>query len=491
MVSDLEVASFKYLMGHSYNFFSNRMSGALARKGFKFATAFESISDIVQDNILPTVLRVGVILAVLSWYSYWMGLVMVVWIGVFFFASYRHSQRKLKHDIEVSRIDTLASGHAADCISNQSNIKIFGSLNTEVGRFQNLVNERMTAFRKSWKMSEEMDAVGGVFMVTLEIAILYIAVQLWREGNFSVGDFALIQAYLIQIFDRIWMLGRVMLRLNRYLGDAQEMAEIFDTPHGVKDKPKATTLTVTKGVVEFKGVGFTYNETRTVFNNLNLTIAAGEKVGIVGYSGAGKSSLMSLLFRFYDLTEGTISIDGQNIADVSQNSLRKAIALVPQDPLLFHRSLKENIRYAKQNTSEAEVVRAAKLAHCDEFIEVLPETYDALVGERGVKLSGGERQRVAIARAIIKDAPILVLDEATSSLDSHSEAMIQDALQKLMKGRTTLVIAHRLATIMKMDRIIVMESGKIVEMGTHHALITKPRGVYAKLWKLQAGGFIP
>jgi len=491
VVADLEVTSFKYLMGHSYSFFSDRMSGALARKGSKFAYGFEGIADIIEYNVIPTVTRMVVILVVLSWYSYWMGLVVVAWLVVFLVASYRHAQRKLRHDVEMSRTDTLASGHAADCISNQSNVKIFSSLKAETTRFQQLLAERTLALRKSWRLSEAMDAVGGMFMVTLEIAILYLAVQLWRDGSFTVGDFALIQAYLIQIFDRIWGLGRMILQLNRHFGNAEEMAEIFDTPHGVVDVPKAKSLVVTKGVVEFKGVGFAYNETRTVFNDLNLTIAAGEKVGIVGYSGAGKSSLMSLLFRFHDVSQGSITIDGQNIAHVTQDSLRKMISLVPQDPLLFHRSLKDNIRYARPNATDAEVAKAAKLAHCDEFIEVLPERYEALVGERGVKLSGGERQRVAIARAIIKDAPILVLDEATSSLDSHSESMIQDALQKLMKGRTTLVIAHRLSTIMKMDRIIVMQQGKIVEVGTHHELIERPKGIYAKLWKLQAGGFIP
>jgi len=249
-------------------------------------------------------------------------------------------------------------------------------------------------------------------------------------------------------------------------------------------------LIVKKGTVEFQKVNFYYHRTRKILSNFNLKVAAGEKVALVGPSGAGKTTVVKLLLRLYNITAGKILIDGQNIAEISQESLWENTSLVPQDPLLFHRTLMENIRYGKPTATDAEVIAAAKLAHCHEFISEFPDQYDTFVGERGIKLSGGERQRVAIARAILRDAPILMLDEATSSLDSHSEHLIQDALNNLMKNKTVIVIAHRLSTIMKMDRIVVIDHGRIVEQGTHQSLLHKKQSAYKALWKLQAGGFI-
>jgi ATP-binding cassette subfamily B protein len=268
------------------------------------------------------------------------------------------------------------------------------------------------------------------------------------------------------------------------------MTVTLNTPHEIEDIKNAKQLKVTEGVVAFEDVSFYYHETRKIFENLNFNIERNQKIALVGPSGSGKSTIIKLLLRMHDISAGKISVDGQNISKVTQDSLWKNISLVPQDPILFHRSLLENIRYGKPEATEEEVRQAARLAHCDEFISAFPEKYETHVGERGVKLSGGERQRVAIARAILRNAPILVLDEATSSLDSESESLIQDALNNLMKNKTVIVIAHRLSTIMKMDRIIVLESGKIVEEGTHEELVKKPKGLYKKLWKFQAGGFI-
>jgi ATP-binding cassette subfamily B protein len=266
------------------------------------------------------------------------------------------------------------------------------------------------------------------------------------------------------------------------------MADIMSMPHAIQESPSAETLPQAKGEVIFKDVVFSF-QGRKVIDGLNLTIAPGQKVALVGISGAGKSTLIKLLFRQYDPISGVISIDGLNIKNLTLASLRAALSLVPQDPALFHRTLRENIRYGKQDATDEEVEMAAKLAHCDEFIENLPQKYDTLVGERGVKLSGGERQRVAIARAFLRNSPILVLDEATSSLDSHSEEKIQDSLMKLMEGKTTIIIAHRLSTIRRMDRIIVLKEGGILEDGTHDELLLKD-GVYANLWNVQQGGFL-
>lgn len=268
------------------------------------------------------------------------------------------------------------------------------------------------------------------------------------------------------------------------------MTEIFETPHEVKDAYNAKSLDIKEGKIEFKNVDFSYHQTRKILNKFNLTIEPNEKIALIGPSGAGKSTVILLLMRLFNLDSGKILIDGQKISDVTLESLWQQISMVPQEPILFHRSLKENIRYGKPSATDEEVIKASKLAYCHEFIKDLPDGYNTYVGERGVKLSGGERQRVAIARAILKNAPILVLDEATSSLDSESERLIQDALINLMKNKTVLVVAHRLSTISKMDRIIVIKNGRISEEGTHASLLKKKDGIYKNLWELQAGGFI-
>jgi ATP-binding cassette subfamily B protein len=268
------------------------------------------------------------------------------------------------------------------------------------------------------------------------------------------------------------------------------MVQILDRPHEITDKPGAKPLTVTDAKIVFQDVSFSFTDAREVLEDFSIAIPGGQKVALVGPSGAGKSTLTRLLLRMFDVKGGKITIDGADIRDIGQESLRRAISFVPQEPVLFHRTLMENIRYGKPDATDAEVIEAARKAHCHEFIEDLPEKYGTFVGERGVKLSGGERQRVAIARAILKNAPILVLDEATSSLDSRSEMLIQQALDVLMRGKTVLVIAHRLSTIMKMDRILVLEHGAIVADGTHAELLAQ-NGLYANLWSIQAGGFLP
>jgi ATP-binding cassette subfamily B protein len=283
--------------------------------------------------------------------------------------------------------------------------------------------------------------------------------------------------------------GRVIRNIERSLADAHEMTEILLTPKFVIDKPNASEFVPDNGAIAFSNVSFSYDSRANLFDGLNLTIKPGEKIGLVGPSGGGKTTITKLILRLSDISSGQIIVDTQNIAEVQQDTLREHIAFVPQEPILFHRTLADNIRYGNENATDEELLRAAKLAHADEFISALPLKYETLVGERGVKLSGGQRQRVAIARAMLRKARILVLDEATSALDSESEALIQDALWKLMKGRTAIVIAHRLSTIQKMDRIVVLDKGQIVEQGTHAELV-KYKGMYAKLWAHQSGGFL-
>jgi len=293
----------------------------------------------------------------------------------------------------------------------------------------------------------------------------------------------------VRLAESLWSFGAIVRAYYESFADAEEMAVILSTPYEIMDKP-TDILNNAKGEVVFESVTYVYeNNNSKVLDNFSLTIPAGQKVAIVGSSGAGKTTFVRLLMRLFNLSLGKIKIDGVDISAISQENLREKIAFVPQDPILFHRTLLENIRYGRRDATDEEVLNAAHLAHCDDFIDALPKGYETYVGERGIKLSGGERQRVAIARAILKNAPILILDEATSSLDSHSESLIQDALSKLIQGKTTIVIAHRLSTIRQMDRIIVLDKGKIIEDGVHDELTNKTDGLYKKLWDLQAGGF--
>ncbi|MFH1866744.1 MAG: ABC transporter ATP-binding protein [Patescibacteria group bacterium] len=490
VIADLNNTSFEYLHNHSFGFFTNRFVGALVRKIGRLVRGFEDIADSLYWNLMPTAIRVLSVTLVLFWLYPTLGFILLAWTLLYLTINYFLTLRLLRLNEAAATQDSRVTAYLADTITNSANVKVFTGLAVEQAGFGELTAEQYRLTKKSWDYDSNIETIQGAFMAILEFAIFYAAISLWQRGLLTIGGFVLIQSYIIQVFMRLWDFGRVIRRIYRHLADAEEMVEILNTPHQVKDVHGATKLQVIKGEVEFKNINFTYTKELEVIKNFNLKVLAGEKVGLVGPSGAGKSTLVSLMFRFYDVPDGAIYIDNQNITEVTQNSLRRQVSLVPQDPVLFHRTLMENIRYGKTSATNQEVIAAAKLAHCDEFIDRLPNGYQTYVGERGVKLSGGERQRVAIARAILKNAPILVLDEATSSLDSHTEGIIQDALVNLMKGKTTLVIAHRLSTIMKMDRIIVMRHGEIQETGTHQELLKKSGGVYHTLWQLQAGGFI-
>jgi ATP-binding cassette subfamily B protein len=389
-----------------------------------------------------------------------------------------------------SEAESKQSGILADTVTNNQNVKLLTGYSREIELFKNAAIKVQKIKTISWNTSSIFDGIQGLLAIILEMGIIYLGITYWMKGQLSLGDFILLQSYVGLIIDRTWGFGRLVRDIYEGLADAEEMTLLLKTPIEITDAPSATQLKVEEGGIVFSAVGFNYNETRQVISNLNLTIPGKQKVALVGSSGSGKTTMVKLLLRMHDLTSGSISIDGQEINEVTQESLWNNISLVPQDPILFHRSLMENIRYGKPEASDEEVVAAAKLAHCHEFITSLSEGYNTFVGERGIKLSGGERQRVAIARAILRNAPILILDEATSSLDSESEALIQDALNSLMKNKTVIVIAHRLSTIMRMDRIIVVSKGGIIEDGTHNELLHNASGHYSQLWKIQAGGFI-
>lgn len=490
VLTDVTNSSFEVIHQHSYRFFTNRFVGALVRKANRLVDSLEGIMDRFFFEFLPLAVKVAAILLILLYKVWFIGVIMLAWVFIYVTCIYLFTRHKLKYDEKAAQTDSRVTAQLADTITNSTNVKMFTAFRDEVKRFREVTSEQFGIQRFVWNLDEVLNAFQSGFMVLLEFTIFYVAIRLWMKGVLTVGDFVLIQVYLIQIFTRIWDFGKIVRKIYQNLANAEEMVEILTLPHEIQNKPNASDLVVRKGDIEFRKVGFAYAKTREIIKNFTLSISAGEKVGLVGKSGAGKSTLTALLLRFFDLQEGAIYIDEQNIADVTQESLRRAISLVPQDPILFHRTLKENIRYGRREASDEEVIRSATLAHCDEFIEKLPQGYDTYVGERGIKLSGGERQRVAIARAILKNAPILLLDEATSSLDSHSEALIQDALSTLMENKTVIIVAHRLSTIMKMDRIIVVDEGNIVETGSHTQLLEKEEGIYKQLWDIQAGGFI-
>jgi ABC-type multidrug transport system fused ATPase/permease subunit len=416
--------------------------------------------------------------------------VMLGWAFLFILFNYSVSLWKLKYDIKVAEADSRTTGILADDITNHHSIQLFTKTRQESAYFKEVTFAQAAAHKKSLDISAFVEAGQAGLIFLIEFFIFYLAIGYWEANVITVGFFVLLQAYILGLAHRLWEFSRVVRDIYESYADAKEMVEIMKLPHEIQDRRGASKLTVPKGIIELKNITFSFNKTREVLKGFDLTIASGEKIALVGPSGAGKSTIVKLLLRLHEPDEGVIAVDGTDIKRVTLDSLRKNIALVPQDTLLFHRTLLENIRYGREDATDDEVRRAAKLAHCDEFVDNLPRGFDTYVGERGIKLSGGERQRVAIARAILKNAPILVLDEATSSLDSHSEMLIQDALDTLMKGKTVVVIAHRLSTIRKMDRIVVINEGDIVEMGSHDELLAKEDGLYNRLWNLQAGGFI-
>lgn len=485
----LRQRAFAYLLGHSHQFFINTFAGSLVQKVNRFAQSYDKLADRILYDIIPIIVQVSFVIYILLKERPALALVILVWLLVFVVWNYSFAKWKLKYDTSRAEQDSLSSATLADAVSNHQTIELYKSQKIEEKIYENVTDMQSYYTRFSWQSSSTIDGIQGLLIVFVEVAMLYVGINLWSKDLMTIGLFVLVQTYVLQLADRLWSLSRVIRDVYEAFADAKEMAEIMTTEHAIQEKKNAKILKNAEGEVSFKDTTFAFHG-KNVIDHLNLTIKKGEKIALVGVSGAGKSTLIKLLFRQYDPVSGKVCIDGQDIKGLTLSSLRNALSLVPQDPALFHRSLMENIRYGKQDATDEEVKEAAKLAHCDDFISELPLGYDTLVGERGVKLSGGERQRVAIARAFLRNSPILVLDEATSSLDSHSEEKVQDSLMKLMENKTTIVIAHRLSTIRRVDRILVLKEGVIEEDDTHDELLKKENGIYAKLWDIQQGGFL-
>ena len=493
MLKNVADDAFTRVERHSYEFFSSTFTGTLVAKVRRYVKGFETIHDQLVFIVWMNGLRLLFGLAVLSYFSLLLGTVLFIWLILYMGITALFVKKKIRKDLLTAEANSKTTGILADAIANMLNVKMFASHKRELSYFTDATEVEEKRRRDAGYFQDTQFLFQGYFIALFEFAGMFAAVHLWLNGLISPGTIILMQIYIFTSFEVVWNIGRNFAKVMQALAEAKEMVDIFEKPVAVKDPQNPEKCRISKGEIEIKNVSFLYGEGggkgTAVFKRLSLHIAPGEKVGLVGPSGAGKTTITKLLLRFADVQDGKILIDGQDISRITQSDLRSKIAYVPQDPILFHRTLRENISYSRPKASEKEITDAAKRSHAHEFIKSFLNGYDTYVGERGIKLSGGERQRVAIARAMLKGAPILILDEATSSLDSISEQRIQEAFDELMKGRTTLVVAHRLSTIQKMNRIIVFNKGAIVEDGTHKKLVAK-KGLYYRLWKQQSHGFM-
>lgn len=487
---DLAIDVYDHLQNQGQKFHSDRFGGGLVSQTNKFLGAYERLMDEFIWSVVSGLTALLVSLGVLFFVSYKYALVLTFITSIYMYVMSKRMKKQMPFNIDETERESDQTAALADAITNVSTIRAFASEEHELERFSGIAGKLKSSYDRLSIEVLKTEALSHFQTNGFQIVAFLFGLIAITSFRANVSVLYLVLAYTQGIVGRLWQFGRIVRNINRGFGDAAEMTQILEIETEIQDPEKPEKVTIHRGKIEFNNVTYFYSENKEVplFDSINFAIKPGEKVGLVGKSGGGKTTITRLLLRFMDIQKGEILIDGQNIANLRQKDLRTHIAYVPQEPMLFHRSLMDNIRYGNPDASEQEVMAIAKLANAHDFIEKLPNGYETLVGERGVKLSGGQRQRVAIARAMLKNSPILVLDEATSALDSESEVLIQDALWKLMENRTAIVIAHRLSTIQKMDRIIVLDQGKIVEQGTHKELI-RADGEYAQLWAHQSGGF--
>ncbi len=481
---------FDTVCSQSMQFHNDRFSGSLVSQTNKFTGAFETFMDLIIWDILPMITFIISVFVILWPLAPIYAIVLLAFIIIYIAISGLTSKNIAHLNTEEASAYSKQTGQLADSITNINSVKSYAREAHEHRRYANYCKSTMNASFGVMRATIKRDVMFSGVNIGINGAVYLFLIfgSIWF--NLPVVTLILIFNYSQQILGELWDVNHIFKHMNRVFGDAYEMTEILDMEDEVVDAENAETLKIKDSKITFENISFKHHGAKKpIFEDFSMAIKPGERVGLVGVSGSGKTTLTKLLLRFADVDAGEITIDGQNIRKVTQKSLRENIAYVPQETALFHRSIAENIAYAKPDSDMQEIKRAAKLANAEEFIKDLPDGYDTLVGERGVKLSGGQRQRVAIARAILKDAPILVLDEATSALDSESEALIQEALNNLMKGRTSIVIAHRLSTVANLDRIVVLKDGKIVEEGSHKELL-KNNGEYSKLWSRQSGAFL-
>ncbi len=492
--NDLAAFCYQNLTHRDATFHANNFTGSLVTQTNKFIGSFERLFETYYWQVYALVINLTATFVILFIKLPGFATILLFTVILYTYIAYRSNRRSSHLNAVRSGHESANTGQLADSITNALAVKSYARERHEIKRYGiglekiEKANDvlRIFSIKKDIRLSGLVSALSALALIMSIVAVFH--------GYATIGTIALATALTRDSLQRLREFNSNVLRnIARAYGDARDMTTILLSPTEVQDVRLPNDFTVKNGTVEFRNVSFWYpskSATDALFTNLSFTVAPGEKVGLVGPSGGGKTTVTKLLLRFMDIQDGSIVIDGQDIAKSRQAEVRRAISYVPQEPLLFHRSLSENIAYGIPRATNVAIESAAKKAHAHEFISKLPQGYDTLVGERGVKLSGGQRQRVAIARAMLKNAPILVLDEATSALDSEAEALIQDALWKLMQGKTAVVIAHRLSTIHKMDRIIVLDDGKIAEEGTHKQLLKKKSGLYARLWEHQSGGFL-
>jgi ATP-binding cassette subfamily B protein len=489
---ELATHAFDTLSNQSMMFHSNRFGGSLVSQTQKFLNAYAALTETFIYAIIPILSSAAFTIGLLAPLVPLYVLILVVLLIIYVIVVYTMFKRVLPLNEDAAAAQNKLSGELSDSITNILSVKTSGRESYERGIFDEANREVVEADSRRMRASVFRGAVAAsiIVIVMVFLAIFVTGGNAWF--GISAGTLVVMFTYTYSLMMQFNRINQTFQSINRALGDAHDMTVILDEPRLVADDPDAAELVVTQGAIDFGHLNFWYadaDERDKVFSDFNLHIPAGQRVGLVGRSGSGKTTLTTLLLRLADIQEGHVLIDGQDISHVTQVSLRRQIAFVPQEPLLFHRTVRENIAYGKPDATDAEIRRAAEKANAIEFIEKLPHGFETLTGERGVKLSGGQRQRIAIARAILTDAPILVLDEATSALDSESEKLIQDALANLMEGRTSIVIAHRLSTVASLDRIVVLSDGEVVEDGTHAELIERG-GEYAQLWSRQTGAFL-
>ncbi|UXN59825.1 ABC transporter ATP-binding protein [Phyllobacterium zundukense] len=487
MMTEIASGAFYRIQRFSTEWHANSFAGSTVRKVTRGMWALDLLNDTLLLALFPSVIMLIGSTALMAWYWPLMGV--IIGIGSFLFVAVTASL-SLGYVAPMAslanRWDTKLGGSLADAVSCNMVVKGFGAESREDARLAKVLTKWQDRTARTWIRGTWNGTSQGTMLLVLRAAVIGFALILWSKGQASAGDitFVLTSFFILQGYLR--EVGMHIRNLQRSVNDMEELVDIQSQPLGIEDRPGAKPIRISNGKIEFDNVTFHYGAHRLpLYDRFSVTIRAGERVGLVGHSGSGKTTFVKLIQRLHDVKSGRILIDGQDIAKVTQASLRQQIAIVQQEPILFHRSLAENIAYARPGATQGEIEEAARQASAHDFISALPKGYSTLVGERGVKLSGGERQRVAIARAFLADAPVLILDEATSSLDSESEVLIQQAMERLMLGRTTLVIAHRLSTVRSLDRLLVFEHGRIAEEGNHEALIGLNGGIYRGLFELQ------
>ncbi len=481
---------YAYLQHHSTRYFGNHFAGALAHRISETAMSVNHILWTLLFDFWPIAIVFAISIGLLVHTHLTLGLFVAGWVCVYVAVSYWLATRCEPYAQQYADVRSRVNGKIVDSVTNITNARLFARLEYERDYLEGYLQEEKKAVRRTFWYMERVRWFQFIAAAILRIGTLYYALKLWSEGLIGVGEFTMTTGLALLIIGDARNLSRRFLEFFEYIGNVANGVHTLIEPHELTDADEALELQVKAGCIEFKDVAFAYTPGEWLFRNMSIQIPAGQRVGLVGLSGSGKSTFVNLILRNYDPQQGQIRIDDVDIATITQESLHRQVSLIPQDPTLFHRTLRDNIAYGKPDASPAEIIDATVLAKADEFIRAKPEGYDSMVGERGVKLSGGQRQRIAIARVLLKNAPILILDEATSSLDSVTERAIQDSLENLMSGKTVIVIAHRLSTIVHLDRILVFDQGKIVEDGSHETLLAR-KGHYYRLWAMQSAGFLP